>query len=183
MDAEDNCLGCDARCCGKYLVAVIPSDIARIARRTGKRPAEFLQLFPSSECNCRWAPSFWVKGEECYVGLKRKKDGCVFLRKGRCTIHSFKPLVCSTFPFCIDEENVAVSNACIRKGRWKPGAKDCGSLSRYHSELQRMRRLAVEWDWRRKGEGSAKELLAFLSGRERQARSVSKKFLSFRNLS
>ena len=163
----DNCAECDARCCRKYLIAVVPSDIARMARKLNARPCEFLQVFPADECDCVWAPPFWVKGEEAYVGLKRGKNGCAFLKGARCSIHQFKPLVCTTFPLCLEGEQIVVSNACLRKEGW---AREGERVSQYHSELAGMRRLAVEWNWSRGKHGTGKELLEFLlnKGMEKQ---------------
>lgn len=165
----DICLGCGAGCCRRYLIAVIPSDIERMAKRTGRKPSEFLQLFPRDECECVWAPPFFVSGKEMYVGLKREKHGCVFLRKGRCSVHAFKPLVCRTFPLCFDGERICVSNACARKEKW--GTGDSQLLAHYHSELNRMRRFAVEWNWRF-ARRSEEELYSFLLKRERDGRAV-----------
>ena len=176
----DNCLGCDARCCRKFLIAPIPSDIARMERRSGKKVAEFLRLFPSRECDCRWAVPFCIRGKEYYIGLKRGKNGCLFLRRGRCSIHRFKPIVCTTFPFCIDGKKVVVSNACVRKEAWVPELEDAAKLERYHSGLARMRRLAVEWNWKRGTRGSEAELYAFLLRKEKEGRRLAAKISSLK---
>lgn len=172
----DNCEGCDARCCRKYLIAVIPSDIERISRKLGAKPADFLQLFPASECDCVWAPPFWVDGKETYVGLKRGKNGCVFLKGVRCSIHAFKPLVCSTFPSCLDGDRVVVSNACLRKEGWEDEGERVGI---YHSGLAAMRQIAVEWNWKRGNSGSTAELFSFLLRHGKEERRISQEVKRF----
>lgn len=155
------CSSCDARCCRKYLVAVVPSDVLRISKRFGKKPEEFLNPFPAQECNCAWAIPFWIGGKEYYLGLKRENGRCVFLTlENRCSIHKFKPLVCSTFPFLLDGEKAVKSNACPKE--WTNGEEKLEKLNAYHSELKEMRRRIVEWDWHHSKEGDFEKLMAFL---------------------
>jgi len=158
---SEHCAACDARCCRKYLVAVVPSDVLRISKRLGKKPIEFLNLFPSEECNCTWAIPVWVRGKEYYVGLRRERGQCVFLAPdNRCSIHKFKPLVCSTFPFVLDGETVVGSNACPKV--WEGGEDHLPALKKYSDELRKMRRKVVAWDWHHSKGGDLEGLVSFL---------------------
>lgn len=158
---SDPCSSCDARCCRKYLVAVVPSDVLTISKRLGKTPTDFLNLFPSSDCDCAHSIPLWVRGKEYYLGLKRDAGGCIFLtQENRCSIHKFKPLVCATFPFLLDGEKISKSNACP-KG-WEGGEKNAAALKKYHSELKAMRRKIVAWDWHLSKKGDFPKLVAFL---------------------
>ena len=162
---SEPCSSCDARCCRKYLVAVVPSDVLKISKRLGKTPTEFLNLFPSSDCSCAHSIPLWLRGKEFYLGLRRGGNGCVFLTAdNRCSIHKFKPLVCSTFPFLLDGENVAKSNACSKA--WEGGEGSRRPLRKYHAELKAMRRKIVEWDWHHSKNGDFPKLMAFLLSTE-----------------
>jgi len=155
------CSSCDARCCRKFLVAVVPFDVRKISKNLGKKPIEFLNLFPTQECSCKWAIPVWIQGKEYYLGLKREEGRCVFLTpENRCSIHNFKPLVCSTFPFLLDGKDAVKSNACPKE--WKDGNGDMGKLEAYHSELKAMRGRIVEWDWHFSKSGDFGGLVAFL---------------------
>lgn len=165
------CDECGARCCKRFLVAVVPTDVERIAARLRVPSSSFIEAYPAEKCNCVHAPSFWVDGKENYIGLRREGSGCVFLSDGRCRIHSFKPIVCRTFPFCLNGGSVERSTFCGKEVRAEEGEK--GLLERYEHELKLLRRDAVEWNWRTGGEKGLGELLGFMQGKARERRRIS----------
>lgn len=78
--------GC-IRCCeAKGFVYVTPDDIARLADHLGISGAEFRRRYL---CGSPTLPRF----------RKPRKKQCPFLLADGCSVHSVKPLQCSSFPY------------------------------------------------------------------------------------
>jgi hypothetical protein len=81
------CLPGCIRCCeGKGIVYVTVADIARLAEHLGFTCAEFERRYL-----CGTAPLLRFR--------KQRHKQCPFLLTDGCSVHSIKPLQCSSFPF------------------------------------------------------------------------------------
>jgi len=103
-----NCISC-ARCCGDTedrvrQILMLQSGAQRIADATGLEIEKFANK---------------VSGFEPYIYMMRKPvDGkCYFLKNGRCTIYSIRPLICRFYPFELqnlenNRYNFSYTNKC-----------------------------------------------------------------------
>lgn len=162
---ESPCGSCDARCCKKYFVGVLPPEAHRISVKLKKPLGEIVQLFSSDECDSIHTPPFWVEGKEFFLGLKRANGECAFLKKGKCGIHSFKPRVCKTFPICLHTQRTGLvkNHACPKE--FPETLEVAAMLEEYDNGLKLLRRDSVEWNWGTKGNATYPELLAFFKAK------------------
>lgn len=98
------CLGC-AKCCSgeDNEVMVSPNEIAALEKASGLCAEDIAEPYPS-----------WIEqnGAKFTFGrvLKRGKDGdCIFLKDKRCSVYEFRPHICRTYPFMLDETELIVS--------------------------------------------------------------------------
>jgi uncharacterized protein len=94
------CLTCDAGCCQRYAIYVLPEEVARIAAdrglpRTEVAGVETVDLAPE-------LPVVYLEGQPAQLVLARDPatGACVFLdgETGRCTIHDIAPYICQMYP-------------------------------------------------------------------------------------
>lgn len=125
-------------------------------------------------------PQIKFKGQEYYLALRsRPNHACIFLTKdGKCSVHSFKPLVCRFYPFIysirndgsieikINEEAIGECPGLILNG--KPLEKELKfkliKLARIRIEELELYNEAIEkWNWELYSESSKiEDLLEFL---------------------
>lgn len=116
-----------SECCKRYWITLLPAEAKAIAAKLGLSEQQFTkqkctlvahlyarkekkdrltvnsQTLPKKavlffEKNLGQPPSFFLV-LPC-IALKRNAKGeCVFLKKGKCEIHSFLPAICRLFPF------------------------------------------------------------------------------------
>lgn len=95
------CHGCNAPCCREHAITITSFDALRISENTGLGPSDFATLLPATLLNLNEDTVL-----ECYEGkfrydyvLALESHPCVFLGNGGlCTIHSFAPYVCRSYP-------------------------------------------------------------------------------------
>ena len=167
-----SCISCGTRCCRKFLVALTPYDVERISRKLNKPAVEFVEAFPAEKCACVYAPIFWLYDDEFYIGMKRRDGGCIFLKDGRCAIHDFKPLVCRTFPYCIENGEIKKNPFC--KNDVLKEADTYALLLLYENKLRLMRSDAIEWNLRTAGKRGLADLMEFLRKKERERNRITK---------
>ena len=101
------CLTCDARCCRRYAIYVVPADIRRIAAHLGRPAADFVtaetaDLAPE-------LPVVYLDGRPSQLALASVPGGedCVFVDPDtrRCTIHDHAPYVCRMYPHTVAGEH------------------------------------------------------------------------------
>lgn len=94
------CLTCDAVCCRRYAIYVVPADIRRIAAHLGRSPADFVaaetaDLAPE-------LPVVYLDGRPSQLVLAAVPDteDCLFVDPDtrRCTIHEHAPYICRMYP-------------------------------------------------------------------------------------
>lgn len=85
------CAECGVCCRTQKVVLLTLADIFRIAERTGTTPGAFYKRYclRSDRLNDRGLARIYLKTE----------GGCPFLKGRQCSIHAFKPIVCSLSPF------------------------------------------------------------------------------------
>ncbi|MFH1663836.1 MAG: YkgJ family cysteine cluster protein [archaeon] len=116
------CSACQ-ECCKRYNITLLPKEAEKIAKKLGLSKKEFiekncelmLQFFPSGKTENFFAVKKQVVPEKILEKLEKhsdsdyffvlpnislkKKEHCVFLENGLCTIHEAKPMQCKLFPF------------------------------------------------------------------------------------
>ncbi len=100
------CLSCDAVCCRRYAIYVIPADIRRIADHLDRPPADFVtvetvDLAPE-------LPVVYLDGRPSQLVLAPAPGGedCLFVDPAtrRCTIHDHAPYICRMYPHTVAGE-------------------------------------------------------------------------------
>lgn len=90
---EFSCKMC-GNCCrkrGNELILLTGLDVYRISKATSMEPVEAIQKF----CGMYIGDSSHLP----LIHLRERDDGsCTLLRKGRCTVHNLKPMVCALHP-------------------------------------------------------------------------------------
>lgn len=86
------CHECGKCCHNRHDIILTAYDLFRIAKHLGKRPGEII----TKHCEV-------YIGENSRIPLVRAVPKihdavCPFLRKGRCSVHTSKPILCATFP-------------------------------------------------------------------------------------
>lgn len=156
------CLRCGA-CCTSFGVCIMPSDMARISLATGLKPSQFVdtvQDYPNRE---REEPALLIDGQKQILVIRRSKENiCSFYSSSGCKIYHCRPLLCRTYPFKKEMEEM-LSRAC--PFRWAPDGSEKEQYSHdillYEKELSEFQKFADEWNSR--GGGPLKELLKLIS--------------------
>jgi Fe-S-cluster containining protein len=98
------------------LINLTEKDVIAIAKRTGRKPAEFVDtLYDYDGCFVK------VRDGGCKVILdlpvmKSKADTtCIFYEEG-CTIYSVRPKACRLFPFRVEEETASNGDILLNIG-------------------------------------------------------------------
>lgn len=116
-DIGFECMGCGECCRGEdNSVVVFPFEIRAIQTETG---LDWLDIVsPPKEGE-------WDKNG-CFHTLewrlKKENDSCRFHQNGRCSIYSVRPMLCSTYPFYLDNEILQCSECRGLGGRIEPDA-------------------------------------------------------------
>lgn len=80
---------------------VSPEEIHRIAEGSNRSFEEIVEPYPERICESGKDYTFgWI--------LRQKDDHCMFLSENRCTIYENRPWICRTYPFMLDDDELAV---------------------------------------------------------------------------
>lgn len=161
MTVLNPCEFCDARCCKEHVITVTSFDILRIMNKTGKKFEEFAVLEPLRILNFDNDTVL-----ECYENgmrydyvLALKSHPCIFLRKNRCKIHEFAPLVCGCYPFNqagrMLERKRCPAISSLAFGIFGTN----GNFKAYAKQLKDYKRIVAEWNRKK---GSKKECIKFI---------------------
>jgi len=99
ISKEYPCISCHTNCCKEYTIFVNAHDIYRLSINLGLEPERFLEIYGAKDY------SLGIKVNEGLVdlALKQKNGRCIFLEESqdvfRCTVNEFKPGVCKSYPF------------------------------------------------------------------------------------
>jgi Fe-S-cluster containining protein len=125
------CTNC-GKCCISFGVCISENDIELIVKNTGLSEDVFVQYTPDYESRERKEKAVLINGKKMLRILKWKKNPDVYLdnehvcifyneKEKKCNIHSFRPLLCRTYPFKLSEKEELIetlSRACPHK--WWP---------------------------------------------------------------
>jgi Fe-S-cluster containining protein len=96
---EYPCISCHTNCCKEYTIFVNAHDIYRLSIGLGLDPENFLEIYGAKDFDL----GIKVKEGLVDLALKQKNGGCTFLEESkdvfRCTVNEFKPSVCKSYPF------------------------------------------------------------------------------------
>jgi Fe-S-cluster containining protein len=96
---EYPCISCHTNCCKEYTIFVNAHDIYRLSIGLGLDPEDFLEIYGAKDFDL----GIKVKEGLVDLALKQKNGGCIFLEESkdifRCTVNEFKPSVCKSYPF------------------------------------------------------------------------------------
>ncbi|TFF88568.1 MAG: YkgJ family cysteine cluster protein [Promethearchaeota archaeon] len=114
---------CTGYCCASYTVLITTEDILRILQNTPLKPHQFLCLYEATDDALQYFSKIMINSEEVVIGLKNRDDNsCIFFLKdlGLCGMHYFKPMVCHTYPFTINEKGKLARIENICPNEWYP---------------------------------------------------------------
>jgi hypothetical protein len=107
---EFPCISCNTNCCKEYVIFVNAHDIYRLSNGLGLQPEDFLEIYGAKD----YELGIKVKEGLLDLALKQEKGGCTFLEEFgnvfRCTVHEFKPSVCKSYPFQLQEGRLVQMN-------------------------------------------------------------------------
>lgn len=102
--------GFSCRCCGACCtesdpgsnrVMVGPDEIREIMKATELSFAQIAEPYPERINDGNRDYTFgWI--------LRQKKNHCMFLLNNRCTIYEFRPWICRTYPFVLDDNTLHI---------------------------------------------------------------------------
>jgi Fe-S-cluster containining protein len=103
-NTKDNpCISCHTNCCKEYTIFVNAHDIYRLWKGFGIDPKNFLEIYGAKDFDL----GIKVKEGLVDLALKQKNNACTFLVESgnffRCTVNNFKPGVCKSYPFQIED--------------------------------------------------------------------------------
>jgi Fe-S-cluster containining protein len=102
-------------CCREdsLLITVTGSDIVRISTALGLSPMGIMRALDfyvvdaqeSLPVGLQGIPSPKTERGQAFIALKKMDNGdCIFLKDNLCMIHTFRPIVCRSFPFTFRED-------------------------------------------------------------------------------
>ena len=129
-----HCLQCGECCRGEdNSVVVFPQEIRRILKTTGLRWLDVVSPPTDGE---------WDK-DGCFHTLewrlKKEGESCRFYQNGRCSAYRDRPLLCSTYPFYLDNGELMCSECRGLGGKMESGEADKMAeqlIMRYLFEIQ-----------------------------------------------
>jgi Fe-S-cluster containining protein len=139
-----SCLNC-GKCCISFGVCVSEYDVELIVKNTGLSEDVFVQYIPNYDSRERKEKAVLINGKKMLRILKWKSNPDVFLdnehvcffyneKEKRCDIHSFRPRLCRTYPFKLNEKKELIetqSRACPKK--WFPVKEE---LNQYKKDIE-----------------------------------------------
>jgi Fe-S-cluster containining protein len=121
-EGEAGSCDCDGECCHEHSILLTHHDVNRILNGVPGIDSRELLIFFEAHAGyidldvLGGYPALILDGGPCYMGLRFVVDGqdarrhCRFLDHATnwCGIHAFKPMVCRTYPFLVD-------NGCVTR--------------------------------------------------------------------
>jgi Fe-S-cluster containining protein len=163
----NKCLRC-GNCCTRFGVCITPFDIRRIVKTTGLKPSEFADYISEPKERERKEPAILIDGKPSLLVLRRNQNNvCFFYSPSGCKAYSFRPMLCRTYPFKLEEGKLRDmrSRACIEC--WHPDEKsECEyeyvhDIKKYEKEIEEYKKIAEKWN--AKGGGSFRKFLDSIS--------------------
>lgn len=162
MSLISPCTGCSAPCCRDYIITITSYDVLRILDNTEKKFEDFAELAPAKLLNLNYDLVLeCYEGDLCYeYVLALRSHPCVFLdKKNKCTIHSFAPYICRTYPY--NSASRLIGRA--RCNFFQKAAFACSGVdvspTEYSEQITEYIELVKMWNKKR---GTKEECIAFL---------------------
>lgn len=125
------CLNC-GKCCISFGVCVSEHDVKLITENTGLSEDNFVQYIPDFESRERKEKAVLINGKKMLRILQWKSNPDVYLdnehicifyneKEKKCNIHSFRPLLCKTYPFKLNENGKLIeTQSRVCPSKWWP---------------------------------------------------------------
>lgn len=163
------CDKCNGKCCTKFVKFITAFDAVRIAKALNIEPTYFLDYY-TAEIDSIY-PSFKINGNDYILGLDTKSGtirDCIFLMNigntKRCGIHNFRPMICRTYPFTFEENELDFVEEIVCPKQWWPEGKEreeyIKNIPQFKKELKQYGEIVKMWN--ESNEGSFVEFLDFI---------------------
>ena len=159
---EFPCVTCHTDCCKEYVIFVNAHDIYRLSEGLNMAPERFLEIYGAKD----YSLGIKVKEGLIDLALKQKNGGCEFLEENkdvfRCTVNDFKPGVCKSYPFTMENGKLIQMGNIMCPVDWDIGEFEkmmSSHLKKDKSEWKFYDELVEEWNTKH---GMKKPLSAFL---------------------
>jgi hypothetical protein len=149
VSKEYPCISCHTNCCKEYTIFVNAHDIYRLSINLGLEPERFLEIYGAKDY------SLGIKVKEGLVdlALKQKNGGCIFLEESKdvfgCTVNEFKPGVCKSYPFQINDGKLVQMSSKMCPVDWDTGEFEkmmAVHLKKDKDEWRFYDELVLEWN-------------------------------------
>jgi Fe-S-cluster containining protein len=156
------CISCHTNCCKEYTIFVNAHDIFRLSKELRVDPEDFLEVYGAKDFD------LGIKVEEGLIDLvlKQKNNTCIFLVEHenffRCTVNDFKPGVCKSYPFQIENSKLIQMSDKLCPVEWDTQEFEKMMrifLRKDEDEWNFYNQLILEWNTK---DGIKKPLSAFL---------------------
>jgi hypothetical protein len=118
ISKEYPCISCHTNCCKEYTIFVNAHDIYRLSVGLGLSPENFLEIHGAKD----FSLGIQVQEGLLDLALKQKNESCIFLEESkdifRCTVNDFKPGVCKSYPFQINNGKLVQMNSKMCPVDW-----------------------------------------------------------------
>jgi len=156
------CTGCSAPCCRDYLITITSFDVQRILDNSKLKVEDFAELAPAKllNLNDELVLECYEDGLRYDYVLALKSHPCTFLdEKNKCTIHSFAPYICRTYPYNSAKRLIGRARCnFFQKAAFAVSGVEISSTE-YSEQISAYIELVREWN---KRHGKKEECLDFL---------------------
>ena len=149
-DAKDYpCISCHTNCCKEYTIFVNAHDIYRLSKGLGIAPEDFLEIYGAKDFDL----GIKVKEGLVDLALKQKNTACTFLVESgdffRCTVNDFKPGVCKSYPFQMEDGKLIQMSDKLCPVEWDTQEFEkmmVSHLEKDENEWKFYHELVLEWN-------------------------------------
>lgn len=138
-----SCTNC-GKCCISFGVCVSEHDIKLICENTGLSEDNFVQYLPDFESRERKEKAVVINGKKMLRILQWKFNPDVYLdnehvctfyneKEKKCNIHSFRPLLCRTYPFKLSGDKLIETQSRVCSSKWWPKGDE---LEQYKKDIK-----------------------------------------------
>lgn len=148
-DDEYPCFSCHTNCCKEYTIFVNAHDVYRLTQGLGIAAERFLEIYGAKDFDL----GIKVKEGLVDLALKQRNNTCNFLIESeglfRCTVNDFKPGICKSYPFQMEDGKLIQMNGKLCPVEWD--TKEFEKMMRIHlkkdeDEWKFYQDLILEWN-------------------------------------
>ncbi len=162
---EFPCISCHTNCCKEYVIFLNAHDIYRLSIGLKLTPESFLEIYGAKDYDL----GIKVKEGLLDLALKQKDGGCIFLEESkdvfRCTVNDFKPSVCKSYPFQMENGKLIQMSDNMCPVEWNPKEFEfmmSTHLKKDEDEWKFYDALVLEWNAKYGIKKSLSEFLKFM---------------------